>query len=182
MAISGLLRRGIFRSSGWDLVAGNEAESEPEAVHLVTVDWQRGKWAQMKGKYSREHVWHLLGGAKLKASDSPALLPKGFQDRAAVNPENMLVGAISSAHMLSWLNVAFGMGIEVVSYLDQAHGVLTEICAGEVWVSEVILKPRITFDPRFDVSADVIAKVHELAHENCFIARSVKSKVTVRPV
>ena len=118
----------------------------------------------------------------MKASDSPALLPKGFQDRAAVNPENMLVGAISSAHMLSWLNVAFGMGIEVVSYLDQAHGVLTEICAGEVWVSEVILKPRITFDPRFDVSADVIAKVHELAHENCFIARSVKSKVTVRPV
>ena len=47
-----------------------------------------------------------------------------------MNPENMLVSAISSAHMLSWLNVAFGMGIEVVSYLDQAHGVLTELTAG----------------------------------------------------
>jgi organic hydroperoxide reductase OsmC/OhrA len=163
-------------------VANDEAETgESEAVHLVTVDWQRGKWAQAKGKYSREHVWHLLGGAKLKASDSPALIPKGFHDRAAVNPENMFVGAISSAHMLSWLNVAFGMGIEVVSYLDQAHGVLTEISAGEVWVSEVILKPRITFDPHYDVSADVIAKVHELAHEHCFIARSIKAKVTVRP-
>jgi uncharacterized OsmC-like protein len=53
--------------------------------------------------------------------------------------------------------------------------------AGEVWVSEVILKPRITFDPHLDVSADVIAKVHELAHEHCYIARSVKSTVTVRP-
>ena len=64
-------------------------QDESEAVHLVTVDWQRGKWAQTKGKYSREHVWHLLSGAKLKASDSPALLPKGFQDRAAMNPENI---------------------------------------------------------------------------------------------
>jgi organic hydroperoxide reductase OsmC/OhrA len=149
-------------------VANGEAEaSESEAVHLVTVDWQRGKWAQAKGKYSREHVWHVLGGAKLKASDSPALLPKGFQDRAAVNPENMLVGA-----MLSWLNVAFGMGLEVVSYLDQAHGVLTEISAGELWVSEVILKSRITFDPHYDVSADAIAQIHKVAHEHCFIARS----------
>ena len=75
-----------------------------------------------------------------------------------MNPENMLVGAISSAHMLSWLNVAFGIGIEGTSYLDQAQGVLTEISAGEVWVSEAILKPRISFDPCFDVSADVIAK------------------------
>jgi hypothetical protein len=60
----------MFRADGWDLVASCEAETnEPEAVHLVTVDWQRGKWAQAKGKYSREHVWHLLGGEKLQACD-----------------------------------------------------------------------------------------------------------------
>lgn len=61
-----------------------------ESVHLVTIDWTRGKWANAKGKYSREHVWHLAGGAKLKASDSPALVPKGFQDRTAVNPVDAL--------------------------------------------------------------------------------------------
>jgi len=88
-------------------------ESAPEMVHLATIDWQRGKWAGAKGKYSREHLWHLVGGAKLKASDSPAMLPKAFADRAAVNPENMFVAAVASAHMLSWLNVAFGMGIEL---------------------------------------------------------------------
>jgi organic hydroperoxide reductase OsmC/OhrA len=155
---------------------------ESDSVHLVTIDWTRGKWAGAKGKYSREHVWHLAGGAKLKASDSPALVPKGFHDRAAVNPENMLVAAISSAHMLSWLNMAFGMGIEVVSYLDRAYGVMTEIAGGDVWISEVILQPRITFDPHYDVGAEVIEHIHQIANEHCFIARSVKAKVTIRPV
>lgn len=45
--------------------------------------------------------------------------------------------------MLSWLNVAFGMRIEVASYLDRAHGVLSETAPGEVWVSEVILQPKV---------------------------------------
>lgn len=156
-------------------------ESAPEMVHLATIDWQRGKWAGAKGKYSREHLWHLVGGAKLKASDSPAMLPKAFADRAAVNPENMFVAAVASAHMLSWLNVAFGMGIEVASYLDRAHGVLSETAPGEIWVSEVILYPKITFDPHYEVTAEAIAKVHELAHARCFIARSIKAKVTLRP-
>lgn len=155
-------------------------ESAPETVHLATIDWQRGKWAGAKGKYSREHLWHLVGGAKLKASDSPGMLPKAFADRAAVNPENTLVAAVASAHMLSWLNVAFGMGIEVASYLDRAHGVLSESAPGEVWVSEVVLQPRITFDPHYEVTAEAIAHVHELAHAQCFIARSIKAKVTVR--
>ena len=156
-------------------------ESAPETVHLATIDWQRGKWTGAKGKYSREHLWHLVGGAKLKASDSPAMLPKAFTDRAAVNPENMFVAAVASAHMFSWLNVAFGMGIEVASYLDRAHGVLSESASGQIWVSEVILYPKITFDPHYEVTAEAVAKVHELAHARCFIARSIKAKVTVRP-
>lgn len=156
-------------------------ENAPETVHLATIDWQRGKWTGAKGKYSREHLWHLVGGAKLKASDSPAMLPKAFTDRAAVNPENMFVAAVASAHMFSWLNVAFGMGIEVASYLDRAHGVLSESASGQIWVSEVILYPKITFDPHYEVTAEAVAKVHELAHARCFIARSIKAKVTVRP-
>lgn len=157
-------------------------QSAPEAVHLATIDGQRGKWAGAQGKYSREHLWHLAGGAKLQASDSPVLLPKGFADRAAVNPENMLVAAVASAHMLSWLNVAFGMGIEVVSYRDAAHGVLSESSAGgDLGVSEVVLHPRITVDPHVQISAEALAHLHALAHEQCFIARSIKARVTVRP-
>ena len=61
------------------------------------------------------------------------MLPKAFTDRAAVNPENMFVAAVASAHMLSWLNVAFGMGIEVASYLDRAHGVLSESAPEQIY-------------------------------------------------
>jgi organic hydroperoxide reductase OsmC/OhrA len=158
--------------------AETSGTGEAESVHLVTIEWTRGKWANAKGKYSREHVWHLAG-AQLNASDSPALLPKGIYDSAAINPENMLVAAIASAHMLSWLNIAFGMGIQVMSYLDRVHGVMTETSDGEVWISEVILQPRITFDALYAVNVEDIAYMHQLAHERCFIARSVKSKVTI---
>ena len=71
----------------------------------------------------------------------------------------------------------------MVSYLDQANGVLSEVNRpGELWVSDVILHRRITFDPHFEVSAEVVARVHELADEHCFIARSIKAKVMVRSV
>ena len=50
---------------------------EAESQHLASVDWQRGKWADAKGKYSHEHTWWLVGGAKFKASDAAFLLPAG---------------------------------------------------------------------------------------------------------
>jgi hypothetical protein len=69
-------------------------------VHLATSDWQRGKWAGTKGKYSREHFRHLAGGAKLKAR-LRGLLPKAFADRAGVSSEQMLAAAVASMHVLS---------------------------------------------------------------------------------
>lgn len=74
------------------------AEAQP--VHLASVDWQRGKWADAKGTYSREHTWWLAGGAKLKASDAHFLLPEGYRDGAKVDPEKMFVATIASARML----------------------------------------------------------------------------------
>jgi organic hydroperoxide reductase OsmC/OhrA len=50
------------------------------------------------------------------------------------------------------------------------------------WVSEVILNPKIGFDARQEVTAEALARMHELAHEHCFIARSIKTKVTVHRV
>ncbi|HWS61107.1 MAG TPA: phage integrase SAM-like domain-containing protein, partial [Steroidobacteraceae bacterium] len=48
--------------------------AEPVSEHQATIDWTRGKWSDAKGKYSREHTWHLAGGGKVKASDAGALL------------------------------------------------------------------------------------------------------------
>jgi hypothetical protein len=56
--------------------------TEPDGEHLATIDWTRGKWSHVKGKYAREHSWHLAGGTTLKATDAGALLPDGYCDKA----------------------------------------------------------------------------------------------------
>src|SRR5688572_3622263 len=151
------------------------AEQQPQA----TIEWTRGKWSSIKGKYSREHTCVLDGGVKLRVSDSWMLLPEGYRGGARVDPEKMFVATIASAHMLSWLHIAFGYGIEVESYHDAAVGVVGEISPEVHWISEVILNPRITYQERSSATAAAQAKLHELAHEQCFIANSIKTKVTV---
>jgi organic hydroperoxide reductase OsmC/OhrA len=153
---------------------------DTDALHLATIDWNRGKWSQIKGKYAREHAWHLAGGAKLKVTDTDVMVPEGYRDKIKLNPENLFVATVASAHMLSWLHVAFGMQIEVESYLDAASGVLTERSEGVYWVSEVILTPKITFASYQEVMPSALTRIHELAQEQCFIANSIKTKVTVR--
>lgn len=156
------------------------ATEQPEGVRLASIDWQRGKWSFAKGKYSREHTWLLEGGVKLRVSDSSFLLPQGYRDSARVDPEKTFVATIASAHMLCFLHLAFGMGVEVESYHDEAVGVMSELSPDVHWISEVILNPRITYDERSSATATAEARLHELAHEHCFIANSIKTKVTVR--
>jgi organic hydroperoxide reductase OsmC/OhrA len=153
---------------------------QPEAVKLVIIDWQRGKWSSAKGKYSREHTWLLAGGVKLRVSDSDAMVPEAYRDGVRLDPKKMFVATIASAHMLSWLHLAFAMGAEVASYQDEAAGVLSELDSDLHRVSEVILNPQITYNERSRATATAEARLYELAHEHCFIANSVKTKVMVR--
>jgi organic hydroperoxide reductase OsmC/OhrA len=145
----------------------------------ATIDWSRGKWSGVKGKYSREHAWVLDGGVKLRVSDSRSMLPDGYKDNVGVDPEKTFVATIAGAHMLSFLHLAFGMGVEVETYHDAAMGILSELSEEMYWVSEVILNPRITYHERSSASATAEARLHELAHEQCFIANSIKTTVTV---
>ena len=85
---------------------------EPAADHLATIDWQRGAWSDKKGKYSRQHLW-VLAGTKLKASESGAVMPAAYRDKTPIDPHNMFVATIASAHMLTWLHMVFSMDIEV---------------------------------------------------------------------
>lgn len=148
-------------------------------IHLVTIDWRRGKWSGTAGKYSREHVWHFAGRLSVKVSD--ALAPAAYREAARLDPLKSYVATIASAHMLAWLHAAFCHEAEVESYLDTAEGVLSGLPEGRCWVSEVILKPRVTFGAHQQVEPSAVAHFHELAQRDCFIAQSIKTKVTVRP-
>lgn len=101
-----------------------------DSVLLTSIAWERGKWADFPGKYPREHLWHFAGGAKFRASESPLLTPEGYRDNTKLDAEKLYVATIASSHMLTWLEIAFGMEIDVGSNLDSAHGIMSELMDG----------------------------------------------------
>jgi len=82
--------------------------------------------------------------------------------------------------MLAWLHAAFSHEVEVAKYLDTAEGVVSALPEGRCWVSEVALQPRITFNSNQQVADSAVKHFNELAQRDCFIAQSIKTKVTIR--
>lgn len=96
-----------------------------------------------------------------------------------VDPEQALVAAVASCHMLTFLAIAAKKRIEVLSYRDEAVGVLDRNAAGRLAITEVTLRPQIAFAEA--PSAEALEKMHHLAHEQCFIANSVTCTVRIDP-
>jgi len=147
--------------------------------YKATIQWHRKSPDFLKGKYSREHSWSFDGGAKIAASSSPSVVPVPWSNPACVDPEEAFVAAISSCHMLTWLYLASRQGFQVESYVDEAVGVMTKGENGESWVSSVVLNPKIAFGGDKQPAPDEIERLHHLAHEQCFIANSVKTRIAV---
>ena len=82
--------------------------------------------------------------------------------------------------MLTFLYVAAKQGFVVDSYADEAVGEMTKNERGKMWVSKVTLAPAITFTGEKRRRRTNCTTLHHLAHEECFIANSVKSEVVVR--
>ena len=129
------------------------------------------------GRYSRGHTVSFDGGAVVSASASPHVVGK-WAVTEAVDPEEMLVAALSSCHMLSFLHVARLAGFSVASYCDHAEGVMEEVASGRQAVTRVALHPRIAWSGEAPDRVK-LDHLHHEAHEKCFIANSVKTKVSV---
>ncbi|MDN5941681.1 MAG: OsmC family protein [Nitrospira sp.] len=147
--------------------------------HRATVRWKRTSDEFLKGKYSREHTWSFDGGVTIPASPASSVVPAPYSNPAHVDPEEAYVASISSCHMLTYLYVASKQGFQVDTYHDEAVGVVTKNAQGVPWVSQVTLKPTITYSgPKTPRPADV-ERLHHLAHEQCFIANSIKTGVLI---
>jgi len=146
--------------------------------HRATVAWRRGEGDFSKGHYSRQHVWRFDGGVEVAACASPSVVRAPWSTEAAVDPEEAFVASLSACHMLTFIDIARRGGFVVDSYEDEAIGLLTRNDAGRLWVSEVKLNPRIVFSGA-PPSSEELARMHERAHDACFIANSVTSKVTI---
>jgi organic hydroperoxide reductase OsmC/OhrA len=104
---------------------------------------------------------------------------KGDADR--VDPEEAYVASLSACHMLTFLAICARKRLTVDAYEDDAVGIMEKGANGKLWVSRVTLRPRISFATGTHVSELQLAEIHHLSHEECFIANSVKTDVSVAP-
>jgi organic hydroperoxide reductase OsmC/OhrA len=146
------------------------------AEHHVGLRWALETQPFAYETYNRSHELIFKDGAEsVRASAAPAY--KG--DAALADPEDLLVAALSSCHMLSFLAIAARKKLAVQSYADEAVGMVEKNEAGKFWIARVVLRPLTVFSSPVD--AATLAEIHHLAHEACFIANSVKTAVTVEP-
>jgi organic hydroperoxide reductase OsmC/OhrA len=149
--------------------------------HKATISWKRTANDDfLKGRYSREHSWSFDGGAVVQASPSPSVVPSPYSNPAFVDPEEAFVASLSSCHMLTFLHLASRQGFQIDSYEDPAVGHMTKNERGIPWVSSVTLSPRILFSGTKQPSAEQLDELHHKAHEQCFIANSVKTDIRVQ--
>ncbi|HTM63098.1 MAG TPA: OsmC family protein, partial [Gammaproteobacteria bacterium] len=147
-------------------------------THQAVITWERGQQSFVDNHYSRAHRWQFDGGIEVPASSSPHVVPLPFSNENAVDPEEAFVASISSCHMLWFLSIAAKNKYCVDRYLDHAVGAMAKNSDGELYISEVTLKPVIQFSGA-EVHADDIAAMHAEAHRKCFIANSVKTRITI---
>ena len=118
-------------------------------------------------------------GSRFRRRRRRSAVPAQFTDPSAVDPEEAYVASIASCHMLSFLPLAALAGFEVLRYEDEAVGRMTKNERGKLWVSEIDLAPRITWKDGRAPSAEQEAEMHHRAHEECYIANSVRTEIRV---
>ncbi|ACJ30119.1 OsmC-like protein [Shewanella piezotolerans WP3] len=125
--------------------------------------------------FCRDHNIVFGSGQQVNASSAPEY----SGNSAFVNPEESLLAALSSCHMLTFLTIAHLKRLPVVSYYDHAEAELGKNEQGKLFVNRITLQPQITFAEGVEVSEDVIAKIHQKSHANCFIANSLNPETIV---
>ncbi len=145
--------------------------------HRCKIEWSRGDREYTYDTYSRDHAWRFPNGHEVPASSAPDFL--GNADR--VDPEEGLVAALSSCHMLTFLALAARKRLVVESYVDDAVGTMEKNEDGKLAITHVVLRPHIEWGGEKQPDAATIEKMHHKAHEQCFIANSVKTEITVEP-
>lgn len=147
------------------------------STYTCDVSWMRAGAAFTDNKYSRVHRWRFDSGIEVRASAAPSVVPLPMSAADAVDPEEAFVAALSSCHMLTFLHLAQKAGFIVDSYEDHASGVLERIGPGKLAMTTVTLRPRVRFSGDTRPDAQQFDRLHHDAHEACFIANSVTTRI-----
>lgn len=136
-----------------------------------------------KGRYSRAHVWRFDSGQEVAASASPAVVPQPWSTENAIDPEEAFIAAVSSCHMLTFIDIARCKGVRVTAYTDRAEAEMDVIDAESrpkrMGITKVTLNPILTVEGNEVPDVALLNELHHQAHELCFIANSVKAQIVV---
>ena len=141
--------------------------------YAATIEWtgNQGDGTADYKSYGRDHT--ITSGDKPPLMGSADAAFRG--DAARYNPEDLMVAAVSSCHMLWYLHLCATNGIVLTSYRDEAEGTMEMNPDGSGQFSSITLHPEVTITDA--TLADKARALHEDAHKMCFIARSVNFPV-----
>lgn len=146
-------------------------------VHHVSTRWTGNRGTGTSAYRAYDRTWDLETPGKpvVHCSNDPHL----GGDRTKYNPEDMLLAALSSCHMLWYLHLCADAGVVVTGYEDRAEGEMAMHRDGSGEFTRAVLRPVITLAGGADEAK--AAALHGKAHEFCFIARSVNFPVACEP-
>lgn len=145
--------------------------------YKATIKWtgNKGTGTDNYRNYERSHQIIIENKSDILGSADPAF--RG--DKTKHNPEELLVSALSSCHMLWYLHLCADAGVIVTHYMDNATAIMIETSNGSGYFSEVILNPIVTVTEQSMVYT--AKKLHKKANELCFIANAVNFPVSHNP-
>lgn len=152
------------------------------AHYTAEVLWLREEQDFLDNRYSRKHVLRFDGGLDVPGSSSPHVVSLPMSDPSAVDPEEAFIASLSSCHMLWLLSIAAKQKFRVDRYFDAAVGVMEKNVEGRMAMTVVTLRPEVHFSGERFPTQEQISQMHHEAHEQCFIANSVKTEVRCEPV
>jgi organic hydroperoxide reductase OsmC/OhrA len=143
--------------------------------HIVQLKWIASPHPERTETYSRDHEATISSKVSIPVSAAADYLG----NRELADPEQLLVNALASCHMLYFLAICEGSGYAVSSYDDRAVGKVSKGPDGALWVSDIILHPKAEFSSDKKPDKEALSRLHHRAHKGCFIANSIKSHVSI---
>jgi organic hydroperoxide reductase OsmC/OhrA len=144
------------------------------SAHTINLTWNRNGKPFGYKEYSRDHDLDFGHGVAIRASAAAEYLGTA----ALPDPEQAFVASLSSCHMLTFLAFASLANLTLETYADEAVGYLEKNDSGKPVLARVELHPKTSWAEGVTDSAEKLAELHRKAHQECFLATSVKTAIT----